>query len=153
MTSPTTETFGKFVIKILRDGGDKDTTADYQKPCGLTSKGYDQTQSVQETDVPDCDDEDAAAQVERSVQAQSRSFSGTGVLAMEWRARYQAFYDGAVSKYCRIYLDVPLAEAGGYWQGKFILTKFSLKADRGKKIEVDIQLDSDGAAPWIDADA
>jgi hypothetical protein len=153
MTRPITETFGKFVVKILKDGGDYTNANDYEKPCGFTSKGYNQTASVSETEVPDCDDEDAPAQVERSVQSLSRTFSGDGVLAMEWRARYQAYYDGGVSKYCRVYLDVPLAEHGGYWQGLFVLSTFNVTGSKGDKLKVSIELQSDGEVPWTDADA
>jgi hypothetical protein len=153
MSEPTIETFGKFVVKILKVGGDYTNSNDYEKPCGFTSKGYDQTKSVNETEVPDCDDEDKAAQVRRSTKALSRSFSGNGVLAMEWRARYQSFYDAQDSVYCRIYIDDVLANAGGYWQGKFVLTTFNSSADKGDFIKVAIELQSDGDVPWIDADA
>jgi hypothetical protein len=153
MAAPITETFGKFAVKMLKVGGDYTNSNDYEKPCGLMSKGYNQSKSVNETEVPDCDDEDAPAQVERSTKALSRIFSGNGVLAMEWRARWQAAYDSRDSVYYRIYIDDVLANAGGYWQGKFVLTTFDVTAEKGDKIKAAIELQSDGAVPWIDADA
>lgn len=150
---PTTATFGKFVVKVLKIGGDPTADGDYITPCGLTAKGFNQKATMGETVVPYCDDPDAPADVERAVLSNTRELTGSGVLAMEARSTWQKFYDNGVSRTCRVYLDLPLANSGGYWQGLMVLETFNIKAERGKKIDVDVTLQSDGAMPWTDASA
>lgn len=150
---PTTATFGKFLIKILNAGGDPNNDGNYSQPCGLTSKGFSQKATMGETVVPFCDDPDAPADVERSVLSNTREITGSGVLAMEARQTWQSFYDNGASVTCRIWLNLPLANSGGYWQGNFVLETFNVKAERGKKIEVDITLQSDGEIIWNNASA
>ena len=63
MTKATTTTFGSFLIKL----GDGASPEVFAAPCGLTTKGFNQTANVQETSVPDCADPDAPAYIERAV--------------------------------------------------------------------------------------
>src|SRR5579871_4113768 len=109
---PTTETFGKFLIGVLKIGGDPTQDGDYVYACGLTSKGFSQKATMGETVVPFCDDPDAPADVERAVLSNTREISGSGVLAMEARSLWQQFYDNGVSRTCRIQLNVPKANSG-----------------------------------------
>lgn len=112
MTKPTTLTYGHFLI-LLGDGASPET---FSEPCGLTSKGFAQTASTQDTNVPDCDDPDAPAYVERAIESLSGEITGSGVLALESLPVWRAFYEGAISKNCQIKIDAPLADNGGYWK-------------------------------------
>lgn len=149
MTKPTTLTFGKFLIKV-GDGADPEV---FSAPCGLTTKSFNQTASSQETVVPSCDQPDAPAYVERAIDALSAEISGSGVLAAESIDVWRDFFESGESKNCRVYLDVPLADNGGYWQGAFVLTQFNVGAERGKKVSVEVTLQSDGEYTWTDAAA
>lgn len=149
MAAPTTLPAGDFIIQLETSEGSGVFTA----PCGLTSKGFNQTASVQETIVPDCDDPDAAANVERAVDALSREISGSGVLAMASRSTWQTWYDSGLKKKCRVLLDTTLANSGGYWQGYFVLTQFNCGAERGQKVRVEVTMQSDGAITWFNAAA
>jgi hypothetical protein len=151
MAKPTTLPFGKMLIKVLRSGGNADTPGDYVAPCGLTTKAFNQSVSTQETTVPDCDDPDAIAYVERLADSKSAEISGSGVLAMESRQTWEA--NLGVSNTYRVFLDATLADHGGYWQGNFVLTTFNVAADRGQKIRGEVTLQSDGEYAWHDADA
>lgn len=141
MTAPTTVTFGKFIIQ-LGNGAEPEVFA---APCGLTTKGFNQTANTQETSVPDCDDPDAPAYVERAVDTLSSEISGSGVLATESLDTWQAWFTSALSKNCRVY---PNGLTGGYWEGKFVLSAFNLTANRGQKVNADVTLVSDGEYSW-----
>lgn len=140
MAKPTTKKFGDYFIQLES----ADSPGVFVAPCGLTTKGFTQTASTNETNVPDCDDPDAPADVERDIVSRSRSISGSGVMATESLATWQAFYDGGARK-CRVY---PAGLTGGYYEGDFILTNFGLTANLGDKVNIDIGMDSDGACPF-----
>lgn len=149
MATPRTLTFGKMLIEV----GDGESPEQFDAPCGLTSKGFNQSATTQETTVPDCDDPDAAAYVERDVESLSSEISGAGVLAMDggegsafhvWRG----WYEGAAAKNVKITLD---DVDGGYYLGAFHLTQFNIGATRGQKVTVDVTMVSDGEWSWVDA--
>lgn len=144
MTKPTTLPAGKYLI-LLGNGASPEIFA---APCGLTTKGFNQSKSVQETVVPDCDNPDAAAYVERGVDSISGEISGSGVLALEAFDTWRLAFESGGSINCRIKLDQ--VGLGGYYQGAFVMTQFNMTAQRGQKINVDVTLQSDGAYTWTD---
>ena len=141
MTKATTTTFGSFLVKL----GDGASPEVFSAPCGLTTKGFNQTANVQETAVPDCTDPDAPAYIERAVDTISSEISGSGVMATEAFTTWQAWFDSAVSKNCRVY---PKGTAGGWYDGAFILTAFNMTVQRGQKVNVDVTMQCDGQYTW-----
>lgn len=145
---PTTLPFGRFLLKLYDPDEEKWTA-----PCGLTSKGLERSVSTNDTIVPYCDDPDAVAETERTKDAKSSQFTGSGVLDMHYRDVWERFYQDEDSWLVRIYLDTTLANHGGYYQGNFHLTQATFSAERGQKINLAVTLMSDGAVPWVDAEA
>lgn len=141
MAKATTVAFGSFLVKI----GDGASPEVFTAPCGLTSKGFNQTASTQETTVPDCADPDAPAYVERAVDTISAEITGSGVLATEAFTTWQAWFDSAAAKNFRVY---PKGASGGYYSGAGILTAFNNKVDRGQKVNVDVTIQTDGEYTW-----
>jgi hypothetical protein len=142
LTQPTTFSFGKFLLKV----GDGASPEVFSAPCGLTAKAFNQTNTTVESIVPDCDDPDAPANVERGITSKSRDISGTALLTSESFQTWQDFYDSDYSKNVRVY---PMGASGGYYQGKFILATFNIAAPAiGQKSTGDITLQSDGPCPW-----
>lgn len=142
MTKPTTSKFSEFLVQIES----ADSPGVFAAPCGLTTKGFNQTANTQETTVPDCDDPDAPAFTERAVDTISAEISGSGVLAKEAHEDvWQPFFVGAISKTCRVY---PFGLTGGYYEGAFVLTNYNNAVQRGQKVNVDITLQSDGEYTW-----
>jgi hypothetical protein len=141
MAKPTTHSFGEFLIEIESD----DSPGVYLAPCGLTTKGFNQTASTQETTVPDCDNPDAPAYVERAVDTISTEISGSGVLAEEAFDIWQAWFDSARAKSVRIY---PMGASNGFYGGQFILSAFNMQVQRGQKVPVDVTMVSDGQTIW-----
>jgi hypothetical protein len=141
MAKATTTPFGQFLIKI----GNGASPEVFAAPCGLTTKGFNQTANMQETSVPDCDDPDAPAYVERAVDTISSEITGSGVMATEAFPTWQAWFDSAASKNCRVY---PNGSSGGYYEGLFALSAFNLTVQRGQKVNVDVTMTSDGEYTW-----
>lgn len=137
MAKPTTLPFSKLLI-LIGNGASPEVFA---APCGLTSKSFDISVSSNGIEVPDCTDEDAPAWTERVVKALSAGVSGSGILATESFETWQDWALGGTNKNVKIKLDTPSL---GYYEGSFILSKLSIKASLGDKVQVDVSLDSDG---------
>lgn len=146
MAKPQTFTFGQFLIQV-GDGASPGPET-FSQPCGFTQKGFNQSANLQETAVPDCDDPDAPAYVERAVDTLSSEVSASGVLAGEAFETFQEWFDSAASRNCRIYIK---GQTGGYYAGKYILSGFNITNSRGQKHNVDITLSSDGQWIWTPA--
>jgi hypothetical protein len=141
MAQPTTARWTKMTIWP----GDGDSPEDFTKhDCGLTSKGLAFSGKTSDTDVPDCDDPDAAVWTERVVTSLSGSATGSGVMATDSLAFWSDWFESGLSKNVRIVLDLP-GGAACYFQGAMVLTKFELTANLSDgKIQVSVGADSDG---------
>lgn len=141
MAQASTLKFSGFLVQL----GDGASPEVYASPCGLNSRSFNRTAATNDTNVPDCDDPDAPTDVERDVVSLSREISGSGVMATESFTVWQAWYDSADPRTCRVY---PKGLTGGYYEGDFILSSFNLAATLGEKVNIDVTLQSDGACPW-----
>jgi hypothetical protein len=147
MAKPTTINASKLYISL----GDGAPTEVFAAPCGLTTRGMTLTKDLNDVTVPDCDDPDAPAWIERTVASLSGEVTGSGILATEawpvWRNRYNATTSGNV----RIGIGVPLAQNGGWYAGKAHITSLAVTGDLGEKLQVAVTLVSDGAWTWVPA--
>jgi hypothetical protein len=142
LAKPTTFTFGQFLIQV-GDGADPEVFAE---PCGFTTKGFNQTANMQETAVPDCNDPDAPAYIERAVDTLSSEISASGVLAGEAFDLFQDYFSSIASRNCKVFIK---GQTGGNYAGKYILSAFNITNSRGQKHNVDITLSSDGQWIWV----
>lgn len=139
MTKPTTAAGSKLSI-WLGDGASPEV---FVAPCGLTSRGINFSADSNDTNVPDCDDPDAPAWVERVVRSLQAGVTGSGVLAKEAKTAWEGFFFGGVSKNCRVVIDWGVGGTHRY-DGAFICTGFNVTGALGEKINVEIALQSDG---------
>lgn len=150
MAKPVTASAAKLLILLESTT----TPGTFAAPCGLTTKGISFAAESNDVTVPDCDDPDLPAWTERMIRALSATISGSGVLALEAFDDWQAYLFGGVARNCRVKIDVPAANNGGYFQGRFILTRFGLTGEIGNKIRVDaVELQNDGPVTWVAATA
>ena len=134
MTQATTLKFSAFLIQI----GNGATPEVFASPCGLNSRGFARTAATNDTNVPDCDDPDAASWLERDVVSLSGSLSGAGVVADEDFDTWESWFNGAVSRNIKVTLGTRV------WIGPAILTKLDITGSRGKRIEFSATIDTDG---------
>ncbi len=148
MALPITATFNEFLI-LVGDGMSPETFA---APCGLTSKGFNQTANTQDTVVPDCDDPDAPAYIERAVVSVSGEITGQGVLAMEaFNEVWEPWFRSTAPMNARVKLNKSHAEHGGYYEGSFLLSQFNMTGQRGERVNVSVTMVSNGAITWVPA--
>jgi predicted secreted protein len=131
------------MIILIGDGAAP--TEAFEAPCGLTSKGLDLNAASNDVLVPDCDDPDAPAWLERAVQSLSGQITGKGVMAVESFDLWRDWALSGLPKNARVQL---VGTGLGHYGGSFLLSKFTLSGDFGSKVQVDITLDSDGQIVW-----
>lgn len=139
MAQPHTYTFGEFLIEV----GNGATPEVFGAPCGLTAKSFNGQAATNDTNVPDCDDPDAASWLERDVTSLSRDITGSGVLAESALEIWDDWWESANPKNCQISLT------GGVngtrtWSGSYILSGFEITGSLGEKVQVSVTLVSNG---------
>lgn len=134
MTQATTLRFSQFLIK-LGDGGSPEV---FSAPCGLNSRGFSRTAASNDTNVPDCDDPDAPAWLDRDIVSLSGSITGSGVVADEDFDVWDAWFQSGLSKNIKVTLGTRT------WTGASILSKLDITGSRGKRTEFTASIDSDG---------
>src|SRR4051812_21297671 len=145
MAKPTTINASKMLIKL---GDGATPTEVFAAACGMTTKGINFTKDTNEVNVPDCDDPDAPAWKERAVIAMSAEISENGILDMGSLDMWQGLLESGVSGNVQVWLDVPVTDHGGHWDGKFLLTAFNVTAEQGNKVQAAITMQSDGPVIW-----
>lgn len=136
MAQAQTLRFGQFLIEIGNGGSPE--VFDDGAPCGLTSRGFERTAATSDTNVPDCEDPDAPSWLERDVVSLSGSLSGAGVVADEDFDVWDSWFEGAVTKNVRITLGTRR------WIGPMKLTSLNVTGEKGKRVEFNAKMDSDG---------
>ena len=142
MAKPTTFPFKDMLI-LIGDGATP--TEAFTAPCGLVSKNFELSANSNEVQVPDCDDPDAPAWIERVVATMTGTISGNGVMAKESFDLWRDWALQGVTKNARVQI---VGTGMGYYGGAFILSSFAISADLGDKVQVDVTLDSDGQIQW-----
>lgn len=139
MARPETVRFGKFFVR-LSDGS---SIPQFTAPCGFTSKSFSRSKTLGEVNVPDCDDPDAPAWVERDVQSMSATISGDGVLAKD----AVPVWEDALASVESIECEVELEYAGGdsdIYTGFFHVESFEITGALGERVNVSVSMQSDG---------
>lgn len=147
MAQPTTKRGTK--VQILKgDGGGPEVFSAF---CALIAKSFNFQTNTNEFFVPDCADPDAPAWREVVKSGRFLSVSGSGTLAMEDLASYQASYDSDLSDNYQLALDTTDTTYGGHWAGAFMLTNLQIDGNDDGKVQVSISLESDGPVTWVPA--
>lgn len=141
MTLPTTIKFGKMRV-YLGDGASPEV---FSVPCGFTEKAFNRSKSLNETNVPDCDDPDAPIVVTRDVASISWGVTGQGVMASEALATWDAFYNSTSSKNVKIELVYPAPTGTVTYTGAAHLESMEIGATVGNRVTLNISLAGDGA--------
>lgn len=134
-------------VRLLQGDGATPTEA-FTAFCGLTARSINFQTNTNETNVPDCDDPDAPQWRELAKAGRFVSVSGSGILDMEALERYQEAYDSPDSVNYRIEIAVPALDNGGYWEGAFMTTGFTVTGNDGELAQVELTLESDGPVTW-----
>lgn len=104
--------------------GDGNSPEDFTKNvCGMRTKSFSINPQISESKVPDCDDPDEPAWIERVVNALSIGFEASGVLANESGEFYEAWAFAGEQKNALIVIE---GAAGRYFSGPFIISNYQV---------------------------
>lgn len=141
MAKPTTAQATQLLIR-LGDGADPEN---FTSPCGITTKGLSRTAKTNDTEVLDCDSPDDPVWIDRLIQSNSASITGSGLLAAESLDTWDTWFESSDPKNVQIRFSAPAALAGRTYQGSFVLTKLEITGTLKDKVQISVQLDSNGS--------
>jgi tail tube protein len=116
----------------------------WAKVCGLTSRTFNRTTTMQQTEIPDCSDETLPNAIEKAVQSQEQTIAGTGVWASESHALMLNWWRSGARKSVRIGNIKAPAGTPKYEYGLAYLTQVNNAAVKGSKVTSDVQIEFDG---------
>jgi hypothetical protein len=134
MAKAQTIPFSSFLI-LLGDGAEPE---EFVAPCGLTSRGFTRTAETNDTNVPDCDDEDLPSWLERDTVSLSWSLSGEGVVDEGALDEWEAFYEQLSSRNLRVMIKDRV------YEGRGKLTNFAITGERGTRVQLSVEITGDG---------
>jgi predicted secreted protein len=133
---------GSSVAIFLEDPA---TPGQYIRPCGLTNHTLTFSKNTQDVTVPDCDDPEMAAWVERGVESLDFSGSGNGVLAAEAVDLWWDAFNTTESIPARIVIGKADDTVNGrFWSGNIHITSLEISGERGNKANASVSIVSDG---------
>jgi hypothetical protein len=140
MARATTANFAQMVLEVEVTEG----SGVYSKLCGLTSRGVNRQSNMSTSEVPDCADETLPAAVERAVQSQEVTVSGSGVWAAEsHEVMLDWWYSGATKSVRIQHVNAAVGDTE-YETGNAYLVSISNQAERGTKVTAEISVEFDG---------
>lgn len=137
MAQATTLRFSQFLISL----GDGATPEVFSAPCGLNSREFNRSAASNDTNVPDCDDPDAASWLERDTVSLSSSLSGSGVVAAEDFSVWNTWFESGATKNVKIEMT---GDASLTWIGPYKLTALNVTGNRGSRVTFTASMESDG---------
>jgi hypothetical protein len=140
MAYASTGTFSKLVVEVEWTAG----SGVYSKWCGLTSRGVNRQHNMTTTPVPECDEEDKPAQIERAVESSEVTISGSGVWASESHGNAMDWWYSGQTKNVRVqHVNAPNGTTE-YETGPAYLVQLNNTVERGQKIQAEISIEFDG---------
>lgn len=139
MALAATEDFDELVLEV-----ETDTPGSYAKICGIVDVTVTRTANMDQTEVPDCDDEGLPLAVQREVRNLEVSVNGTGVWAVSSNKILSDWFYSGAKKNVRITNDKaatgdPEVESGGAF-----LTQLNQARTKGQKVTAEIAIMFDG---------
>ncbi len=151
MTAAKTVRGKSLLIKV----GDGETSETFVHPCLINSqRGIVFSSETNETRIPDCDDPELIAWINREKVSLSATINGSGTLHTPNIADYSDWFESPDTRNVRVEVNgITLANGGGWWAGAFHLTQFEVTGSVGELTQCSIGLQSSGSVLWVPAAA
>lgn len=121
----------------------------YTHNCSINGQRSVQFSSqTNDTNVPDCDDPDLMAWVEREKVSLSATIQGAGTLHTPDVTLFYRYMADSDPWNVRFVIDVPGASGGVYFHGAFLCTDWQAGGDRGAKSDGSVTLQSSGVVGY-----
>ncbi|MDW9792118.1 hypothetical protein GOB42_15135 [Sinorhizobium meliloti] len=141
MAAPVTGKFEHMVVEIEATEG----SGVYSKICGITSRGINRQSNMSTSEVPgDCDDESVPSKIERAVQSQEVTISGSGVWARQSHELMLDWWYGGQTLNIRVqHVNAAVGDTE-YESGAAYLTQLSNTVEKGQSIQAELAIEFDG---------
>jgi hypothetical protein len=140
MAKAITEKFEELVLELETTPG----SGTYARICGLVGVTVNRAATVDEAQVPDCDDESLPLSIERQVSAISVTVSGQGVWAQQSHEKLMDWFYGSGTINARIgNLNAATGDTE-YETGPALLTSLNNARTKGQKVSAEIEIQFDG---------
>lgn len=139
MTYADTAKFSQTAVEV-----ETDTPGTYAIICGITTRGVDRTSNMNSNEVPDCDDEDLPNEVQKDVQSQEVTISGSGLWSSQSHGTMMDWWYSGQSKNVRIHHVKAAVGDTEYETGPAYLTKLSNAVTKGQRTTADVSIEFDG---------
>lgn len=138
MAQPTTIKGGK--IRVLL--GNKATPIEYGSKCGFTQRSITLSKSLEEVNIPDCDDPDKVDWVGRDATSLSMAIGGEGVLASESVDDWLDAFESVESVPVKVEWEFPAKTIT--WTGHMHVENMEVGANNGQRATNNVSMQSDG---------
>ena len=140
MAKATTEKFSELVLELETSP----SSGTYARICGLIDTEITRTASIDNAEVPDCNDEDLPLSNEKEVRSIDVKISGTGVWAQESHEKLMDWFYGSSTLNIRIgNLNAAVGDTE-YETGPALLASLGQSRTKGKKVSASIDIEFDG---------
>jgi hypothetical protein len=140
MTIATTANFSQTVLEVEFTP----LSGVYTRVCGLTSRDITHTSTMATSEVPDCNNEDSPAVLQRQVQSQEVTVSAAGVWSAESHQKLLTWWASGATLNIRIHHVKANSGDTEYETGPAFLSVIANKAARGTKTTGDLTIEFDG---------
>lgn len=143
MAQATTASGVRQLLILVGDGGSPET---FVHPCSINSqRGLVLTADTNDVIVPDCEDPDLMAWVEREKVSLGGTINGEGTLNVPDLDLFWDWFESSDPKNVKVVVDLEAVNGGRVFSGAWHLTNFELGGERGQKVSASITLQSSGA--------
>lgn len=144
MTRAATAKYEELVLEVEFTASSGTFTA----MCGLTDVSINRTSNIDETEIPDCDDESLPLSIERAVRSQTVSISASGVWALSSHENMMDWWYSGATKVVRL-RNIKAADDGvsgdtTIESGPALLVTLNNSRTKGQKVTAEVEIQFDG---------
>lgn len=138
--------------KLLIQFGDGGNPEVFAHACTInTSQDFTLEATTTEATDPNCANPDAPGWVLRSVDTLSGAINGAGTMDPVSHGVLRTRMLSGEPINARVLVDLPKAQGGGWYAGRFVITSLGLAKEGKGYISNSIALQSDGEIAWVEA--
>lgn len=145
MARATTENFDQMVLEV-----ETSTPGTYAKICGMVGVTITRTANLEESEIPDCDDETAPHAVDAEVRSLTVTVSGTGVWAQSSQDMLKTWFYSGAAKNVRLTDAAAAIGDAEVEAGQALLTTLTNTRAKGQKVTAEIELRFKGLPSMTD---
>lgn len=145
MTRATTAKYEELILEVDFTDGSPVT---YAAICGLIDVTVNRVSNVDESEIPDCDDESLPLSIERQVRSQTVTVSASGVWSLQSHENMMDWwYSGSTLavqiRNAKVVADGTLGDTT-IEAGRALLTSLNNSRTKGQKVTAEIEIQFDG---------